>query len=122
MGPKTNIDKNGAAQAALLAAMLGVLTLSLVNLGTEMSKAFETNIYNLGKLWMPGAQGIGPYSGKETVSLVAWLLSWFVLHRILRAKEWNHQGVLTIFLVGVAIATTLLWPPVTHWAAHPLGG
>ena len=122
MSAKTNLEKMGAAQAALLAAMLGILTLALVNLGTEMSKAFTETVHKLGKLWMPGAQGIGPYSGKETISLIAWLLSWFVLHRLLRAKEWNAQFVLWIFLGGIAIATTLLWPPVTHWAAAHLGG
>lgn len=122
MSREANLEKNGLAQAALLSAMLGILSLSLVNLGAEVSKVFETSVHNLGKLWMPGARGIGPYSGKETVSLVVWLASWFFLHRILRTKEWNPQAVLVVFLAGIAIATTLLWPPVTHWAAHHLGG
>lgn len=122
MSPKTNLEKMGAAQAAILAAMLGLLTLSLVNLGTELSKAFETAVHNTGKLWMPGAQGIGPYSGKETISLVVWLGSWFFLHRTLRTREWDAKAVLAIFLIGIAVATTLLWPPVTHWAVHSLGG
>jgi len=122
MATKPNFENLGVAQAAILAAMLGLLALSLVNLGTEMSDAFKTTVHNIGKLWMPGAQGIGPYSGKETISLLVWLVSWFLLHGILRTKEWNAQTVLAIFLVGIAIATTLLWPPVTHWAVHSLGG
>lgn len=122
MSTKINLEKLGVGQAAVLAVMLGLLTLSLVNLGTEISKPFTENVHKLGKLWMPGAQGIGPYSGKETISLAVWLLSWFFLHRILRAKEWNAQAVLAIFLVGIAVATTLLWPPVMHWAVHHLGG
>ena len=122
MSSKTNLEKMGAAQAAILAAALGLLTLSLVNLGTEVSEAFKTTVHNTGKLWMPGAQGIGPYSGKETISLAVWLGSWFFLYRILRAKEWNPQTVLILFLAGIAAATTLLWPPVTHWAVHSLGG
>lgn len=122
MSAKANLEKLGAAQAAILAATLGLLALSLVNLGTEMSEAFKTTVHNMGKLWMPGAEGIGPYSGKETISLLIWLASWFLLHRILRTKEWNAPTVLAIFLVGIAVATTLLWPPVTHWAVHSLGG
>lgn len=122
MNQETHLEKNGLAQAALLAAMLGVLTLSVVNLATEVSKAFETSVHQIGKLWMPGAQGIGPYSGKETISLVVWLVSWFLLRRILRTREWNAQGVLVIFLFGISVATTLLWPPVMHWAAHHWGG
>lgn len=112
MSPKSNLEKMGAAQAAFLAAMIGCLTLSLVNLGTEMSEVFKTQVHNIGKLWIPGAAGIGPYSGKETIALVAWLLSWYLLHRSLRTKEWDNQVVMTVFLVGIACATTLLWPPV----------
>ena len=114
MSSKTDLEKNGAAQAAILSAMLGVMALSLVNLGTEMSKAFSENIHQLGKFWMPGAEGIGPYSGKETVALLVWLGSWFLLHRLLRAREWNNPWVISIFLMGMACATTLLWPPVFH--------
>lgn len=122
MGTKTNLEKQGVAQAAILGALLGVLTLALVNLGTEMSEAFKTTVHNIGKFSIPGAEGIGPYSGKETISLAVWLVSWFFLHRILRTKEWDQTVVLTVFLIGIALATTLLWPPVTHWAAHYFGG
>jgi len=118
MASAGNTDKLGVAQAALLAAMLGPLALALTHLGSEISAGFKTLVHNLGRLWMPGADGIGPYSGKETVSLLVWLASWAVLHRILKAREWNQTAVLTVFLLGIALATTLLWPPVTHWAAH----
>lgn len=112
-----NLEKSGAAQAAFLSAMIGCLTLALVNLTTEISAAFKTFVFGVGKLWMPGAEGIGPYSGKETFALVAWLLSWVILHRMLRNKEWNLSAVLGIFLVGIGIATTLVWPPVFLWLA-----
>lgn len=116
MATKTNLDKSGAAQAALLAAMLGILALALVNLGTEMSEEVKNTIHQVGKLWMPGAEGIGPYSGKETISLVVWVASWLILHRLLRERQWNHLFVVSIFLIGIAAATTLLWPPVFHLA------
>lgn len=118
MKNSANFEKLGAAQAAILSAMFGILILALVHLGTEISEVFETTIHNMGKLWMPGAEGIGPYSGKETVALVAWLLSWLILHRILRAKEWNHRNVIIIFLAGIALATTLLWPPFFSSLGH----
>jgi hypothetical protein len=112
---KIDLEKLGTAQAALLADMLGILSLALVNLGTELSAAFSITIHNLGKLWMPGAEGLGPYSGKETVALVVWLVSWFLLHVWLGTRQWNHQVVVIIFLAGMGVATTLLWPPVTQW-------
>lgn len=108
---------SGAAIAALLAAAVGMLTLAVVNTVTAASPAFNTWVHGIGKLWMPGAEGIGPYSGKETLSLVAWLGSWAVLHPALRAREMDLARWLVIFLVAVGIATTLIWPPVFEYLA-----
>ncbi|MBI2153191.1 MAG: hypothetical protein HYV92_09630 [Candidatus Rokubacteria bacterium] len=47
---------------------------------------------------MPAAEGIGP-----------WIGSWIVLHVALRNRELN--------LVGIGIATRLLWPPVFEYLA-----
>ena len=122
METKANLEKLGIAQAASLSAMFGILTLAFVNLGTEVSKTFSESVYQLGKLWMPGAEGIGPYSGKETISLVVWLMSWLIFHRILSSKEWNARWVVILFLSGIGLATTLLWPPATHGAVNLLTG
>ncbi len=103
---------SGAAVAAFISAMLGMLTLALVNLGTQASKAFEVWVHGVGKLWLPGAEGIGPYSGKETLALVAWAAGWVLLHLALRRRELNLTRWLVLFLLGVGVATTLLWPPV----------
>ncbi len=102
----------GAAVAALLSAMLGMLTLAVVNVFTAASPAFNTWVHGIGKLWMPGADGIGPYSGKETLSLVAWLGSWVVLHLTIGRRDLAVSRWLIVFLIGVGIATTLIWPPV----------
>jgi hypothetical protein len=107
----------GIAVAALMAAMLGMLTLALVNVVTTASPAFNTWVHNVGKLWMPGAQGIGPYSGKETLALIGWLGSWVILHRGLRKRDLVISRWLIVFLVGVGIATTLIWPPVFEYLA-----
>jgi len=108
----------GIAVAALMAAMLGMLTLAVVNVFTTGSPAFNAWVHGIGKLWMPGAQGIGPYSGKETLGLVAWLGSWVILHAALRRRDLDVARWFIVFLVGVAIATTLIWPPVFEY----LGG
>lgn len=111
---KTDLEKNGAAQAAMLAAAFGVLTLAAVNVGTEVSEVFKTRVHDVGKALVPGAEGIGPYSGKEAISLAVWLLSWWALHRFFRAKELPAATFMALFLILVALATTLVWPPVTH--------
>ena len=88
-----------------------------VNVFAEASEAFAGTVHGIGKLWMPGAAGIGPYSGKETVGLVVWIVSWAVLHPLARGKELNLARWLVVFLIGVGVATTLLWPPVYGFLA-----
>ena len=110
--PTTGSIPGGAAVAAIISAMLGMLTLALVNWGSEASNGFQAWVHGVGKLWMPGAAGIGPYSGKETLALVVWIASWLILHPVLRNRHVNVARWLVIFLVGVGVATTLLWPPV----------
>jgi len=113
------LKPTGAAVAALLAAGLGMLTLALVNQLTAGSDAINAWVHSIGKLWMPGAQGIGPYSGKETLALAAWVVSWAILHPALRARELTASRWLIVFLAMVAIATTLIWPPVfEYFAGH----
>lgn len=107
----------GIAVAALMAAMVGMLTLAVVNVFTAGSKAFNVWVHEVGKLWMPGAAGIGPYSGKETLALVAWLGTWLILHFALRNKDLEISRWFIVFLVGVGIATTLIWPPVFEYLA-----
>ena len=117
--PSPRFIPSGAAVAALIAAMLGMLALAIVNVFAEASEAFAGTVHGIGKLWMPGAQGIGPYSGKETLSMVAWLVSWAVLHQALRSRELTLSRWLVVFLVMVAVATTFIWPPVfEHFAGH----
>ena len=113
----TTHRESGPAVAAIISAMLGMLTLALVNLGTQASKAFNTWVHGIGKLWMPGAEGIGPYSGKETLSALVWIGSWIVLHVALRNRDLNLGRWLIVFLIGIGIATTLLWPPVFEYLA-----
>jgi hypothetical protein len=109
----------GEAVAALMAAMIGMLTLAVVNQFTAISPGFNTWVHSVGRLWMPGAAGIGPYSGKETLAVVGWLVSWVVLHPALRARELTLSRWLIAFLVGVGLATTLIWPPVfEYFAGH----
>jgi hypothetical protein len=108
---------SGEAVAALLAAMIGMLALAVVNQFTAASAAFNTWVHGVGKLWMPGAAGIGPYSGKETLALLAWVVSWLVLHPSLKHRELTLSRWLIVFLVGVGLATTLIWPPVFEYLA-----
>jgi hypothetical protein len=112
----------GVAAAALASAMFGMLALAVVNVFTAASPGFNAWVHWVGKLWMPGAAGIGPYSGKETLSLIVWLGSWGVLHLAFRNRDMRISRCLIVFLIGVGIATTLVWPPVFEHLAELLAG
>lgn len=107
----------GAAVAAMISASLGILALSLSHLFSEKSETVKNTVQNLGALWMPGAQGIGPYSGKETIQLLVWLGSWLILHWLLKNKNMSLRWSGILFLIIIGVATTILWPPVTHLLA-----
>lgn len=104
----------GPAAAAVLSAGLGLLALGIAQVLSEISEPFKHAMQTLGSLWIPGALGIGPYSGKETAALIVWLTSWLALYLLLRRRDVSliAAGVVALGLVGVA--TTLLWPPVTR--------
>ncbi len=112
----------GIAVAAFLSAFVGTFTLAVVNVFTAASKDFNAWVHGVGKLWMPGAAGIGPYSGKETLALLAWLGSWLVLHLVFRRKDVDVGRWFIAFLVGLGIATTLIWPPVFEHLAELIKG
>jgi hypothetical protein len=84
----------------------------------DTSTAREQLIWTLGK-WIPGSDtgnklwgSIGSYTGKETMLLIGWLVSWLILHNLLK-----HQQVKTntIFLwtFGLIVAATVMsWQPL----------
>ena len=111
---ESSAQTTGPAAAAVLSAGLGLLALGIAQVLSEVSEAFKHAMQTLGNLWIPGAAGIGPYSGKETAALIVWLGSWLVFHALLKRRDVNlvAAGVLALGLVG--LATTLLWPPITH--------
>lgn len=115
--PVTAPIPSGAAVAAILSAGLGLLALALVSLATQASEAASAWVHGIGRLWMPAAEGIGPYSGKETLALAAWVGSWIVLHLTLRRRDAHLARWLVVFLLVVGLATTLLWPPVFEYLA-----
>ena len=108
----------GVAVAAFMSAFVGTFTLAVVNVFTAVSKDFNGWVHGVGMLWMPGAAGIGPYSGKETLALIGWLGSWLILHLVLRKKDLDVGRWFIAFLVGLGIATTLIWPPVFEHLAE----
>ena len=85
---------------------------------TVIFKAWNDIVWSLGD-WIPGSKypdpvygEIGSYSGKQTIMLVGWLLSWVIL-----SKLWNKQQIRfkTIFFwmfFFLVAATVMNWHPL----------
>jgi len=106
----TETKPNGPVAAAFLATGIGSLVLGLAvvanELGGDVSKflAFDKN-YGLGS-------GVGALSGKVTLMVLAYLISWIVLHFMWRGKEVNFGRVFSLALILVAAGFILTFPPV----------
>lgn len=114
-GPsRTAAKPSGAAAAAYLSAMSGLLAMALAHLLTTASTELQQAIFAIGRAWIPGAAGLGPYSGLETIGLVVWLGSWVLLHLAMRRQDVSTLTTGLIFLLGMVLATALFWPPIIH--------
>src|SRR5829696_7864724 len=105
--PTTTHLPSGIAIAAFLAPAIGLLSMAIANFLQEANDAVFKPLYLSIGSWMPNYQGIGPYSGKETILLVTWLGSWAILHFVLRGKELPVRPFTIAMLIGVAFATML---------------
>src|SRR5262245_24811988 len=101
----------GEAVAALLSAMVGLLVMGVVKFAADASSGFNSWVLSVGKAWIPNAQGLGPYSGKETFLLVGWLGSWVFLHFALRHRNMRMTIPMVIFSIGMALATLFIDTP-----------
>lgn len=113
--PRMDYRPNGASVAALLSAAIGLLVLGIVVVAAELSERAKEIVFDVGKAWIPGAEGIGPYAGKETFMLLGWLGSWVLLHVALRHRELNTKVWFGVGLAILVVATLLVWPPVWHY-------
>jgi hypothetical protein len=109
---------SGSAAAALISVGIGCFMMMVVHHLAETSIEIDTFIWRLGK-WIPGSDTgnklwgtIGSYTGKETILLISWLVSWFIFHNLLKHKQVKTR---TIFLwaFGLIVAATVMtWQPL----------
>ena len=90
---------NGPAAAAILAAGAGSFTLGLLAVLSGASGA----VNNALKFYGPA----GPLSGKTTLAVVVWLVSWLLLHLIWRKKDvdfpkffWAATAMIILGVIG----------------------
>jgi hypothetical protein len=93
---------NGAAMAAYLAAGIGAFAMGVFVILNE------AGIYAAPVLYGPA----GGVSGRTTLSIVVWLVAWFLLHRRWSGRRVESGGVFTATLVLIALGLVACFPPV----------
>lgn len=109
---------SGSAAAALISVGIGCLTMMVTHHIAETSTAADRLIWGLGK-WIPGSDtgdklwgSIGSYAGKETMLLVGWLVSWPILHNLLKDKQIKTRTIFMWTFGSIVAATVMSWQPL----------
>jgi hypothetical protein len=92
---------------AFLATGIGVLALAIVNFITDITGG---NPGPVGKA-ITIYPGIGPYSGKQTIAICFWLASWYIMYKLLGAKELDVRKVFVGTVILYVVSTLLIFPP-----------
>lgn len=94
---------NGPGAAAILAAGIGCAMLGILALAGDASETIAKllNFYN----------PTGALSGVTTVSIIVWLLSWYILNRQWLTKTVDTAKVNVGAFIGLAIGLLLTFPP-----------
>lgn len=95
---------DGVAAAATLAAAIGIFVLGLVTSLAEAVSDFKD--------WLAWNDSVGPLSGKSSLGLIAWAVSWPVLHLLLRRRDQILLAALVVSLVLFLAGSVLMFPPV----------
>jgi hypothetical protein len=117
-GSKHPPDGSGVAASAFISAAIGCFTMMVVHHLGDTSKAREALIWKLGA-WIPGSNNpsklwgnIGSYTGKETMLLVGWLLSWVILHQLWKHKQIKSNSIFFWMFALMIAATAMCWHPL----------
>lgn len=119
MAPEAITTKpNGPVAAGVIAAGIGTFVIGLGVIVNEASATikdaigfdfnaflkFDTN-FGLGR-------GVGPLSGKVTLAVLAFVISWAVLGYLWRGREVPFQRAFVASLVLIGLGFLLTFPPV----------
>ena len=96
----TTMEKVGKALAAMVAAGIGSAAFGVLTTLAEVSPGLKNvlNVYD----------PVGPLSGKTTVAVVIWLMTWYALARRWRVRPPVMKSALvaTFVLIGVGVVGT----------------
>lgn len=121
-GSSQSPPQSGVAVAAILSAGLSCLLMMVNQHFTMISQQWNQIIWNLGS-WMPGSHNqdplsgsLGSYSGKVTFLLLAWVISWLILHQLLKHKSIKAERAIFWLLISLGGAVIISWHPLIPYA------
>lgn len=99
------------ASAAFISSGIGCLVIGLLVTGAEISEGLKNAL----NWWGPA----GPLTGKTGVGVLAWLISWAILHFLWKDKEVDFNKTFIIALVLIGLGFLFTFPPIfTAFAAE----
>lgn len=117
-GSKKAPETSSAAAAALISAGFASFVMMVNQHFAAAFKSYEDLIWNLGA-WIPGSRNanplygeIGSYSGKETILLITWLVSWLFLAWLWRDREIKGNTIFFSLFFFLVASTVMNWHPL----------
>ncbi|WP_071516919.1 hypothetical protein [Geitlerinema sp. PCC 9228] len=121
-GATNTPDTNGPAAAAILSATFSCFFLMVNQHIAMLSTTWKNWLWTLGA-WIPGSHNpddlygrIGPYAGKATLLLLAWLASWLILHQFLKNRDLRPGTIFFWSILFIVAATVMNWHPLFPYA------
>jgi hypothetical protein len=93
-----------AVGAAFIAGGIGSTVLGLAVIAAETNASIKT--------FLTWNMGVGPLSGKTGVAVIAFIISWVILHYVMRNRAVSLTTSFIISLVLTAVGVLLTFPPV----------
>lgn len=100
---------DAAVGSAFIASGIGSLVLGLLVVLNEISKPLSDSLKLVGP--------VGPLSGKTTWAVVAYILSWVILHFSI-GKNIKLSTAFNVTLVLVGLGLLLTFPPAFEFIVH----
>lgn len=94
---------NGPVAAALLAGGIGAAVTGLMTVLAEASSGIADALR-----W---SEAVGPLSGKTGVGVIAFFLSWLILHFMYQGRDVNFTKFATISYILLGIGLLFTFPP-----------
>lgn len=95
---------DGAISAAFISGGIGCFIIGLMTTGAVISASLKN--------FLEWSKPVGPLSGKTGVGIIAWLVSWAILHFLWKDQETELKKTIIISLILIGMGFLLTFPPV----------